>query len=175
MLLSSVFQVDMFSYGMVLYELLSGLRPCMGQHQLQIAKKLSKGLRPALGSPEEVQFHCLQALMQECWDTKPEKVHTHLTSMKMHSLFFYIVHFNGHTIIGGCCSLELNHVWWCSCSMDRRAMHEQCRGYGLDSQGMHEVRTFIFWMHWLKASAKCKKYINVMKNGCQCEHPIILS
>uniref|UniRef100_A0A9J7Z4H1 non-specific serine/threonine protein kinase n=1 Tax=Cyprinus carpio carpio TaxID=630221 RepID=A0A9J7Z4H1_CYPCA len=66
-------KVDMFSYGMVLYELLSGRRPCMGQHQLQIAKKLSKGLRPALGSPEEVQFHCLQALMQECWDTKPEK------------------------------------------------------------------------------------------------------
>uniref|UniRef100_A0A671KYY5 non-specific serine/threonine protein kinase n=1 Tax=Sinocyclocheilus anshuiensis TaxID=1608454 RepID=A0A671KYY5_9TELE len=66
-------KVDMFSYGMVLYELLSGRRPCMGQHQLQIAKKLSKGLRPVLGSPEEVQFHCLQALMQECWDTKPEK------------------------------------------------------------------------------------------------------
>jgi len=64
----------MFSYGMVLYELLSGRRPCMGQHQLQIAKKLSKGLRPALGTPEEVQFHCLQALMQDCWDTKPEKV-----------------------------------------------------------------------------------------------------
>ncbi|XP_067257484.1 leucine-rich repeat serine/threonine-protein kinase 1 isoform X3 [Chanodichthys erythropterus] len=66
-------KVDMFSYGMVLYELLSGRRPCMGQHQLQIAKKLSKGVRPALGSTEEVQFHFLQAVMQECWDTKPEK------------------------------------------------------------------------------------------------------
>ncbi|XP_073764155.1 leucine-rich repeat serine/threonine-protein kinase 1 isoform X2 [Danio rerio] len=66
-------KVDMFSYGMVLYELLSGRRPCMGQHQLQIAKKLSKGVRPMLGAPEEVQFHCLQALMLECWDTKPEK------------------------------------------------------------------------------------------------------
>ncbi|KAI7813751.1 leucine-rich repeat serine/threonine-protein kinase 1 isoform X1 [Triplophysa rosa] len=66
-------KVDMFSYGMVLYELLSGRRPCMGQHLLQIAKKLSKGVRPALGGPEEVQFHCLQSLMQDCWDTKPEK------------------------------------------------------------------------------------------------------
>lgn len=66
-------KVDMFSYGMVLYELLSGRRPCMGQHLLQIAKKLSKGVRPVLGGPEEVQFHCLQALMQDCWDTKPEK------------------------------------------------------------------------------------------------------
>lgn len=66
-------KVDMFSYGMVLYELLSGQRPALGQHQLQIAKKLSKGIRPVLGQPEEVQFHRLQALMMECWDTKPEK------------------------------------------------------------------------------------------------------
>lgn len=65
----------MFSYGMVLYELLSGQRPALGHHQLQIAKKLSKGIRPVLGQPEEVQFHRLQALMMECWDTKPEKVH----------------------------------------------------------------------------------------------------
>ncbi|XP_039215029.1 leucine-rich repeat serine/threonine-protein kinase 1 isoform X3 [Crotalus tigris] len=66
-------KVDMFSYGMVLYELLSGQRPTLGQHQLQISKKLSKGVRPVLGQAEEVQFHRLQALMMECWDTKPEK------------------------------------------------------------------------------------------------------
>ncbi|XP_062819072.1 leucine-rich repeat serine/threonine-protein kinase 1 isoform X1 [Anolis carolinensis] len=66
-------KVDMFSYGMVLYELLSGQRPVLGQHQLQIAKKLSKGIRPVLGRSEEVQFHRMQALMVECWDTKPEK------------------------------------------------------------------------------------------------------
>ncbi|KAM4748202.1 leucine-rich repeat serine/threonine-protein kinase 1 [Rhinophrynus dorsalis] len=66
-------KVDMFSYGMVLYELLSGQRPSLGQHQLQISKKLSKGIRPVLGRPEEVQFHRLQELMMECWDTKPEK------------------------------------------------------------------------------------------------------
>ncbi|KAG8440734.1 hypothetical protein GDO86_006466 [Hymenochirus boettgeri] len=66
-------KVDMFSYGMVLYELLSGQRPSLGQHQLQISKKLSKGIRPLLGRSEEVQFHHLQELMMECWDTKPEK------------------------------------------------------------------------------------------------------
>ncbi|XP_074522271.1 leucine-rich repeat serine/threonine-protein kinase 1 isoform X2 [Halichoeres trimaculatus] len=66
-------KVDMFSYGMVLYELLSGQRPALGHHQLQIAKKLSKGIRPVLGSPEKVQFYCLQSLLTECWDTKPEK------------------------------------------------------------------------------------------------------
>ncbi|XP_076586819.1 leucine-rich repeat serine/threonine-protein kinase 1 isoform X1 [Chaetodon auriga] len=66
-------KVDMFSYGMVLYELLSGRRPALGHHQLQIAKKLSKGIRPVLGSPEEVQFCCLHSLLTECWDTKPEK------------------------------------------------------------------------------------------------------
>lgn len=64
----------MFSYGMMLYELLTGRRPALGQHQLQIAKKLSKGIRPVLGSPEEVQFCCLHSLLTECWDTKPEKV-----------------------------------------------------------------------------------------------------
>uniref|UniRef100_A0A4W3H6W8 non-specific serine/threonine protein kinase n=1 Tax=Callorhinchus milii TaxID=7868 RepID=A0A4W3H6W8_CALMI len=66
-------KVDMFSYGMVLYELLSGHRPVLGHHQIQIAKKLAKGLRPSLGLLEEVQFHSLQTLMTECWDTKPEK------------------------------------------------------------------------------------------------------
>ncbi|KAL6112664.1 lrrk1 [Pungitius sinensis] len=66
-------KVDMFSYGMVLYELLSGQRPVLGQHQLQIAKKLSKGVRPVLGSPQEVQFCCLHSLLTQCWDTKPEK------------------------------------------------------------------------------------------------------
>ncbi|XP_063781730.1 leucine-rich repeat serine/threonine-protein kinase 1 [Pseudophryne corroboree] len=66
-------KVDMFSYGMVLYELLSGQRPSLGQHQLQISKKLSKGIRPVLGRPEEIQFSRLQELMMECWDTKPEK------------------------------------------------------------------------------------------------------
>ncbi|XP_038162764.1 leucine-rich repeat serine/threonine-protein kinase 1 isoform X2 [Cyprinodon tularosa] len=66
-------KVDMFSYGMVLYELLSGRRPALGNHQLQIAKKLSRGVRPVLGSLEEVQFYSLHTLMTECWDTKPEK------------------------------------------------------------------------------------------------------
>uniref|UniRef100_A0A3Q1I1B7 non-specific serine/threonine protein kinase n=1 Tax=Acanthochromis polyacanthus TaxID=80966 RepID=A0A3Q1I1B7_9TELE len=66
-------KVDMFSYGMVMYELLSGQRPALGSHQLQIAKKLSKGIRPTLGRPEEVQFYNLHSLLTECWDTKPEK------------------------------------------------------------------------------------------------------
>nr|XP_057944931.1 leucine-rich repeat serine/threonine-protein kinase 1 isoform X5 [Doryrhamphus excisus] len=66
-------KVDMFSYGMVLYELLSGRRPTLGHRQLHISKKLSKGVRPHLGEPEEVQFHFLHGLMMECWDTKPEK------------------------------------------------------------------------------------------------------
>uniref|UniRef100_UPI00398E8825 leucine-rich repeat serine/threonine-protein kinase 1 n=1 Tax=Pristiophorus japonicus TaxID=55135 RepID=UPI00398E8825 len=66
-------KVDMFSYGMVLYELLSGQRPVLGQHQAQIAKKLSKGVRPLLGALEEVQFHRMHNLMFACWDTKPEK------------------------------------------------------------------------------------------------------
>ncbi|XP_054590342.2 leucine-rich repeat serine/threonine-protein kinase 1 isoform X2 [Nothobranchius furzeri] len=66
-------KVDMFSYGMVIYELLSGRRPALGDHQLQTAKKLSKGIRPVLGGLEQIQFHSLHTLMTSCWDTKPEK------------------------------------------------------------------------------------------------------
>lgn len=88
-LCSSPPQVDMFSYGMVLYELLTGKRPSLGHHQLQIAKKLSKGIRPLLGNPEEVQFCCLQTLLTECWDTKPEKVGT--LALFLFFVFFYHV------------------------------------------------------------------------------------
>ncbi|XP_054625561.1 leucine-rich repeat serine/threonine-protein kinase 1 isoform X3 [Dunckerocampus dactyliophorus] len=66
-------KVDVFSYGMVLFELLSGRRPSLGNRQFHISKKLSKGVRPHLGDPVEVQFHFLHGLMMECWDTKPEK------------------------------------------------------------------------------------------------------
>lgn len=85
-------QVDMFSYGMVLYEMLSGQRPALGHHQLQIAKKLSKGIRPTLGSLEEVQFCNLQSLLTKCWDTKPEKVGLLVFSHTHNSLVYHFQH-----------------------------------------------------------------------------------
>ena len=112
-------QVDMFSYGMVLYELLSGQRPALGHHQLQIAKKLSKGIRPVLGPPEEVQFHRLQALMMECWDTKPEKV-------PGSGAWGPAAAARG----GGCGSPEctcIGALWWCS---GLRIQHCHCCGSG---------------------------------------------
>ncbi|XP_057705282.1 leucine-rich repeat serine/threonine-protein kinase 1 isoform X2 [Corythoichthys intestinalis] len=66
-------KVDVFSYGMVLYELLSGRRPSLGRHPLHVSKKLAGGARPTLASPQEVNFHFLQRLMTQCWHGKPEQ------------------------------------------------------------------------------------------------------
>lgn len=87
----------MFSYGMVVYELLTGRRPALGNHQLQTAKKLTKGIRPVLGSPEQVQFYNLHMLMTECWDTKPEKVRRSLCSLRqgafcLQTMLVHLIH-----------------------------------------------------------------------------------
>uniref|UniRef100_A0A8I5R1G4 non-specific serine/threonine protein kinase n=1 Tax=Papio anubis TaxID=9555 RepID=A0A8I5R1G4_PAPAN len=110
-------KVDMFSYGMVLYELLSGQRPALGHHQLQIAKKLSKGIRPVLGQPEEVQFHRLQALMMECWDTKPEKRPLALSVVSQmkdptFAIFMYELHCGKQTAFFSSQGQEYTVVFW---------------------------------------------------------------
>ncbi|XP_074090333.1 leucine-rich repeat serine/threonine-protein kinase 1 isoform X1 [Macrotis lagotis] len=110
-------KVDMFSYGMVLYELLSGQRPVLGHHQLQIAKKLSKGIRPVLGQPEEVQFHRLQALMTECWDTKPEKrplAISVVSQMKdpTFATFMYMLHCGKQTSFFSSPGQEYTVIFW---------------------------------------------------------------
>ncbi|XP_061560358.1 leucine-rich repeat serine/threonine-protein kinase 1 isoform X2 [Phycodurus eques] len=65
-------KVDMFSYAMVTYELLSGRRPSVGRRRLP-KTAAARGVRPPLASPQEVGFYFLQRLMTQCWDTKPEK------------------------------------------------------------------------------------------------------
>ncbi|XP_051920210.1 leucine-rich repeat serine/threonine-protein kinase 1 [Hippocampus zosterae] len=67
-------KVDIFSYGMVQYELLSGRRPCAGRHGPDASEKILRGVRPQLAErPQEVNFYFLQQLMTQCWHTKPEK------------------------------------------------------------------------------------------------------
>lgn len=102
---------------MVLYELLSGQRPALGHHQLQIAKKLSKGIRPVLGQPEEVQFHRLQALMMECWDTKPEKRPLALSVVSQmkdptFAIFMYELHCGKQTAFFSSQGQEYTVVFW---------------------------------------------------------------
>ncbi|XP_061669400.1 leucine-rich repeat serine/threonine-protein kinase 1 isoform X2 [Syngnathoides biaculeatus] len=65
-------KVDMFSYAMVTYELLSGGRPSAGHRRLS-KTAAARGARPTLASPQEVGFYFLQRLMTQCWETKPEK------------------------------------------------------------------------------------------------------
>ncbi|GAB1292192.1 Leucine-rich repeat serine/threonine-protein kinase 1 [Apodemus speciosus] len=64
-------RVDMFSYGMVLYELLSGQRPALGHHQLQIVREaVQRASAQSWGSRRKCSSTDSRRLMMECWDTR---------------------------------------------------------------------------------------------------------
>jgi hypothetical protein len=64
-------RVDMYSYGVVLSELVTGERPYQGLNQMQIAfATVYQGQRPAL--PDALPKP-LRALIRACWDSVPAK------------------------------------------------------------------------------------------------------
>jgi len=69
----SLFQVDVFAYGMVVYELLSQRSPYDDvQPALKRNNEVREGQRPKLQAKETRSLIQLQELMRLCWDKEPE-------------------------------------------------------------------------------------------------------
>ncbi|XP_061408692.1 leucine-rich repeat serine/threonine-protein kinase 1 isoform X1 [Lethenteron reissneri] len=66
-------RVDVFSLGMVIYELLSGQRPTVEGRPLDVVRKLIRGERPTV--PLEAWRHAqpLAEIMEHCWKTCPKQ------------------------------------------------------------------------------------------------------
>lgn len=63
-------KIDVYSFGIVLWELVSGCVPYSGLDAVQITAQVSKGIRPIIPS------HCNKAvrnLITDCWDKDPTK------------------------------------------------------------------------------------------------------
>ncbi|KAG2447061.1 hypothetical protein HYH02_007812 [Chlamydomonas schloesseri] len=66
---------DMYSYGIMLYEMLAGARPWRGLNMLQIARAVcERQARPRLEDLSEARCpQALRALVSQCWDPVPER------------------------------------------------------------------------------------------------------
>ncbi|OHT12582.1 Serine/threonine-protein kinase HT1 [Tritrichomonas foetus] len=62
-------KVDVYSYGMILYEMISGYYPFEGKSTLDIAIALKNGKRPKLPDGNE----SIKNLIKQCWDQNPKK------------------------------------------------------------------------------------------------------
>ncbi|KAG2441020.1 hypothetical protein HXX76_003873 [Chlamydomonas incerta] len=65
---------DMFSFGVLLYEMLAGARPWEGCSMVQVAYRVTDGQRPPLDSLSfERCPRALRSLITACWDPVPER------------------------------------------------------------------------------------------------------
>lgn len=64
-------KVDVYSYGMVLYEMVTGFYPFEGRSLLEITLKLKNKKRPKL--PEDGKNESIKELIKQCWEQNPKK------------------------------------------------------------------------------------------------------
>jgi serine/threonine protein kinase len=63
--------VDVYSYGLVLSHLLTGKEPFEGVPDVQVAKMILAGQRPAI--PADLENTPIAGLIRRCWDSQPEQ------------------------------------------------------------------------------------------------------
>ena len=66
-------KVDVFAFGMLLHEILTGKLPFHGWRPATIVDEVPKGARPDVPENEDVFPRELQALVRRCWDTDPNE------------------------------------------------------------------------------------------------------
>ena len=65
-------KVDVFSFAMVLFELLTGKRPFEELHSFRVNGAISEAMRPALHDGNmEPAFPAMVDLMIDCWQQSP--------------------------------------------------------------------------------------------------------
>lgn len=94
------FQVDIFSYAMLLFELLTGQRPFESMTTTQeLNRAVTQGDRPSISEGNaEVAFPGMMDLMYDCWkQSSMERPHT--DEVHVGHLYLHIV---AHTCIPWC-------------------------------------------------------------------------
>ena len=66
-------KADMFSFGMLLYHMVTGQEPFHKMERLKVLLAIKRGRRPRLETPHPQSFPYLIKLLQQCWDQSPDR------------------------------------------------------------------------------------------------------
>src|SRR5436189_1421116 len=66
----TTFASDIYSIGMLMWEISSGQPPFVNKHNYDLAIKIVNGMRPKIMSGTPLEY---KKLMEQCWDADPTK------------------------------------------------------------------------------------------------------